>query len=321
MRHGVARCPFPTLMDLVQLKYFLKVVELRSMTKAAQALHVAQPAITRQIRQLEEELGVELLHRHSRGAEPTEAGLQLQVGAQAMLRLASETRATVQATTQQVIGTVRVGFPPSVGAALVAQAAAAFRCAHPMAELILDEGYSARLRDALLSDRLDIAVLTDAPANPLLHQTPLYEESLWVFYPHGSTIPSQTRGENLPLRSLRDQALIQPGPDNTLRQLIEHAARTEGFVLNVVMQSESLAVTRGLLASSVGAHVSPYTALQVDLQAGALDGQQIEGMWVTRSLARRVDRPLTLAQQKFIGALQDQVGALKVSAPGMIRGG
>lgn len=305
-------------MDLTQLKYFLKVVELRSMTKAAQALHIAQPAITRQIRQLEEELGVELLLRHSRGAEPTEAGLQLQAGAAAMLRLAAETRSTVQASSQQVVGTVRVGFPPSVGASLVAQAATTFRQAHPMADLVLDEGYSTQLRDALLSDRLDIAVLTDAPANPLLHQSPLYEESLWVFYHPGHKVAG-SRKASLAVRSLRDLALIQPSPDNTLRRLLEHAARAEGFALNVIMQSESLAVTRGLLANAAGAHVSPYTALQDDLGAGTLEGRQIDGLWVTRSLARRVDRPMTLAQQKFIIALQDEVGALRSSAPDMIR--
>ncbi|WP_175202101.1 LysR family transcriptional regulator [Achromobacter insolitus] len=312
-QHGVRH------MDLVQLRYFLKVVELRSITKAAEALHIAQPAVTRQIRQLEEELGVQLLSRHSRGAEPTAAGLQLKAGAQAMLRLAQETRTNVQASADQVVGVIRIGFPPSVGAALIARSAATFRTQYPLTSVELHEGYSTALRDALLSDKLDIAVLTDATPNPLLEITPLYEECLWVFYKPGLIRLPGRKSAAIPLEALREVPLVQPGPENTLRRLLERTAQNGGFNLTVVLQSESLSVIRSLLEYEAGAHVSPYTALEPELKAGSIEGRQIEGLWVTRSLARRVDRPMTTAQEKFMGTLRQRICELTALAAGMLR--
>src|SRR5439155_21992618 len=110
-RRGRGRRWGTVTLDLIQLKYFLRVAELRSFSKAADALHVAQPAITRQIRLLEEELGVALFHRHSRGSEPTEAGRLLEARAAALLRLAEQTRVDVVSRARAPTGTVRVGFP------------------------------------------------------------------------------------------------------------------------------------------------------------------------------------------------------------------
>lgn len=305
-------------MDLVQLKYFVNVVELQSITRAASALHVAQPAISRQIRALEDELGVTLLYRYSRGVEATEAGVRLLERARVLLRLAAETRLSVQAATREVTGTVRVGFPPSVGASLIARVAAKFRLEYPMANVNLLEGYSVPLRDGLLSDNLDLAVLTDPRGNPLLRHTPLYRESLWAFYLSGARHPGRQSSGPLRLEDLRNVELIMPGPANRLRDTLDRAIQEIGLSLNVIVQSESLAVTRVLLMRGIGVHVSPYTALEQDIVSGNLDGRQIGDLWVTRVLVRRVDRPLTLAQQKFIETLENEVQALVKRSNGMI---
>lgn len=82
-------------MDLLQLRYFCKVADLRNFTKAAAALHVAQPAVTRQVQLLEDELGIQLLTRHNRGAVPTEAGNRLRAGAEAIFALMAQVKVDV----------------------------------------------------------------------------------------------------------------------------------------------------------------------------------------------------------------------------------
>ncbi|MCU4121168.1 LysR family transcriptional regulator [Variovorax sp. N23] len=82
-------------MDLLQLRYFCKVADLRNFTKAAAALHVAQPAVTRQVQLLEDELGIRLLTRHNRGAMPTEAGNRLRAGAEAIFALLAQVKVDV----------------------------------------------------------------------------------------------------------------------------------------------------------------------------------------------------------------------------------
>ena len=102
-------------MDLVQLRYFTRIAALRSFNRAAAHLAVAQPALTRPVKLLEEELGVQLLLRHSRGVEPTEAGEILAHGAETILRLADTVKSDVVTRAMEPRGTVRIGFPPSLG--------------------------------------------------------------------------------------------------------------------------------------------------------------------------------------------------------------
>lgn len=304
-------------MHLIQLRYFLKVAELRSFTKAAEALHIAQPAVTRQIQQLEEELGVQLLLRHSKGAEPTEAGLRLRAGAEAMLRLATETRAQVLASASDVVGDLRVGFPPSVGATVIASAAARFHTTYPAVRLRLGEQYSNALRDALLDDELDLAIITNPIDHPQLDLQHLYVESLWVIY--GPRLNSAFQGSEISLAQLANYPLIQLRHGNNISELIDSHARAQQLQFKVSVEAESLPVIKALLKAGSAVHVSPYTAYEQELRAGELAGKQLEGLHVTRCLARRIDRPRTLAQTAFVTTLLAEVNALAAASGGLVR--
>src|SRR5262245_7516701 len=101
-------------MNLRQLKYFVTVVDAGNMTRAAEELHVAQTALGMQIRQLEEDLGVALLVRHSRGVEPTKAGSLLHSRALTILKLVEETRKDVTASERENSETIRFGITPAL---------------------------------------------------------------------------------------------------------------------------------------------------------------------------------------------------------------
>ncbi len=298
-------------MDLTQLRYFLKVAELRSFTKAAEALHIAQPAVTRQVRLLEEELGVQLLLRHSKGAEPTEAGTSLQMGASAMLRLAEDVRSQVLASTSEVVGSLRIGFPMSVGATVIAKVAVRFHQAHPAVHLQFLEGHTIRMCDELLGDRLDMAVLTQPAPNPLLDMQFLYEEPLWVVFGADSKAGKTFRGRDVTLQELGRHALIQLIGANSISSLIEERARQKKMSLNVSVESDSTSILKSLLLAGQGMHVSPLTAFLGELQRGELAGKPLKDTCVSRYIARRIDRPSTAAQAAFLSMLSEEVALLE----------
>lgn len=305
-------------MDLLQLKYFLRVAQLRSFTRAAAALHIAQPAITRQIRLLEEELGVELLLRHSRGAEATEAGRQLAAGADAVFRQLADIRAQVVASSQSVTGHLRVGFPPSVGDLLVSNAVMQFRRLYPDVVLGLREGFSHALRDDLLGDRLDVAVVTGGESNPLLSATPLFEEQLWLLEPAGASAKRAGR-RAYGLAEVAARPLIQPSRSNTLRMLLESRALEAGLELRVVVEAEALHLIKELVRKGVGCHVSPYSAVSREVGLGEFAGGPVQGLTVVRQLVRRIDRPVSAAMLRFTETFMAELVRARRAARGAIR--
>ena len=303
-------------MDLVQLRYFLRVAELRSFGKAADALHIAQPAITRQIRLLERELDVTLFHRHSRGSEPTEAGVMLKAGAEKILRLTEQVRAEVISRALVPTGPVRIGFPPSVGNLLIGAVVSQYRKSYPDILISLMEGYNQILQGWLMSDRIDIAIMTQFEGHPLLESQFLYDESLWLL---GPCEPLRSRRKNFKVKDLANLPLIQTSHGNSLRILLERAAREDGFNLNLVIEAEALAVIKDLVQRGVGYHVSPYSAVAGDLKNGNFSGGPIQDLSISRFLVHRNDRPVSLALSEMIAVLIAQVKKVAAVSGSLIR--
>ncbi|MFW7347183.1 MULTISPECIES: LysR family transcriptional regulator [unclassified Pigmentiphaga] len=297
-------------MDLVQLRYFVRVAQLKSFTKASVALHIAQPALTRQVLLLEDELGVQLLFRHSRGVEPTEAGMRLLSGAEAIFRLVREVRANVIASSTTVAGTLRIGFPPSLGGFVIGTVAAAFQKMYPQATFDLYEGLSNELRDRLLADRLDLAVLAGG-ANPLLVSTHLCDEEFWVMMPRRRKSRHALRTYSV--KELAGLPLIQPGRAQLARQHIESEAARLGVALNVTVETDAFQVIKDLVRRGVGAHISPYSGIGADIKRGDFDGGPVKGLFLSRYLVRRIDRPISLGITKFQEILVDTLRDLGAS--------
>ena len=303
-------------MDLVQLKYFIRVAELRSFSKAADALHVAQPAITRQIRLLEEEFGVSLLHRHSRGSQPTEAGELLKTGAEAILRLSEQVRGEVISRALVPTGAVRIGFPPSVGNLLIGSTVSCYRDQYPNVVVSLIEGYNQILQEWLLCDRIDLAIMTQFEGHPMLDSRPLYDESLWLLGPHE---PDRAWRSSFTVEDIATLPLIQTSHGNALRMLIEHAAAAHGFTLNIVIQAEALTVVKDLVRRGVGYHVSPYSAVMWVVDSGNFSGGPIQDLSISRFLVHRNDRPVTRAVSEMTKILIAELKKAAAVAGPLIR--
>jgi len=165
-------------MDLKQLEYFVRVAELGSFTRAAVALNLAQPALSRQVRLLEVELRQNLLIRNGRGALPTEAGKLLLAHGRGILHQVERAYEELGRVRGSLAGRVAVGLPTSLARALTVPLTRTFRAELPDATISISEGLSVAMQESLVTGRLDIAVLYNAQTTADTEITPLLEEDL-----------------------------------------------------------------------------------------------------------------------------------------------
>jgi LysR family nitrogen assimilation transcriptional regulator len=165
-------------MELRQLRYFVAIVEHGSLSRAALVLHVAQPALTQQLRQLEEELGTPLMHRSAQGVQSTDAGKVFYEHAQAILKQVADAKSAVTQSTTRPSGSVTLGLPHSISGALALPLLMAARASYPEITLQLTEELSGSLAEQLKSGRINLAVLFDDGQLAPFACSPLIEEEL-----------------------------------------------------------------------------------------------------------------------------------------------
>ncbi|MES2362430.1 MAG: LysR substrate-binding domain-containing protein [Pseudomonadota bacterium] len=242
-------------MDLRRLEYFVAVAEAGSFSKAAAVLVMSQPALSQQVAALEQETGQRLLNRTGRGAEPTEAGHALLAHARAIFELAERARADMRERQLIPSGRITIGLPPRVAHAMTADLVERFRAEFPDAAISVEEGLSIRLREWLVAGRLDVAVLFDPPASPLLNIETVARESLVLMA--STPLPSRIR-----LAEVVALPLVLPSKPNALRQLLESEARPRGYLLKVVAEVDSIKTVLSLVARGVAATVLPASAIR-----------------------------------------------------------
>jgi LysR family transcriptional regulator, nitrogen assimilation regulatory protein len=145
-------------MQYRHLYYFVKIVEAGSFSQAARTIHVAQPALSQQIAELEASLGIPLLQRSARGVRPTVAGEKLYEEASSILRRLENLPGLIRSSTGEVQGTVSLGMPASLSTTLVGPFIAACRAAYPKITLKFIDGDSEFLREEIEKSRLDLAL-------------------------------------------------------------------------------------------------------------------------------------------------------------------
>ncbi|HEY1329266.1 MAG TPA: LysR substrate-binding domain-containing protein [Casimicrobiaceae bacterium] len=266
-------------MNLRQLRYFAKVVEVGNMTRAAGELHVAQPALGMQIRQLEEDLGVALLVRHSRGVDPTPAGAVLHRRALAILGLVEDARREVVAAAGNESESVRLGLTPALMLVLGAEIAIMARERSPHVFLSLSEGMSHVLADRLLRGDLDMALGYDMPDVPQLERTALMEEDL-VFV----TLPVADAAESIPFADVVEEVLILPEQGDSVRNHVTRAAQAIGAQPNIAFEVRSIPAMKSLILRGAGSGVLPYAAVLSEVREGRLLARRVTAPALRRAL-------------------------------------
>lgn len=257
-------------MDFRELRSFVSVVHAGSINRAAQDLHIAQPAISRQIAKLEEELGTPLLVRHGRGVALTPAGARLLERAEVMLHYLGETAAHVHDEQAYQREHLAIGLTPAIGQIIGPRLIRRFREAWPLAQLHAREGLSTSLQSWLLDGQIEVAIVYNQPLMEAFDLIPLFHEPMVLIAP-----PGENEG---PIRftDIVERPLILPALPHSNRRLIEQAAIQNGVRLNVILEVDSAALTRQLVHDGMGFSITAQLAVRDFMRAGRLVARPIE---------------------------------------------
>jgi len=300
-------------MDLKQLEYFVRVAELESFTRAATALGVAQPALSRQVRLLEVELRQNLLVRNGRGAVPTEAGKLLLEHGRGILHQVERAREELGRVRGALAGRVAVGLPPTIARLLAVPLIHAFREAMPEATLSISEALSTPMQESLASGRLDIALLYNASPSPDTELTPLLEEDLYLVQAR-ATRKAAPMPEALSLRELARVPLVIPSRPNAIRMQVESALAAQRLRPTIAMEVDGVAAILELVAGGGVSAILSGHAVQTSGRPRALAMRAIGSppLRSRLSMAVSTQRPTTLTQK----STQDLIRATVASVLG-----
>ena len=252
-------------MELRQLRYFVKVVEVGSISRAALDLDLVQSALSQQITRLEGELSTRLLQRTPQGVTPTEAGVAFFREAQLTLRHAEQ--AVRSAQQARLTGTVSVGLAPTTAAVLGLPLMRAMRERYPDVRLHMVESLSGHLSAMLNARQLDLAVLFDSPIRASQHlQTarrwsvcPLIEEDIFLIAARSTR--SAKAPQSLCMADLAQESLILPTGPHGLRSTLNAAFARANVTPQVTLEVDSLAMLMDAVKSGLGVTLQPWAAV------------------------------------------------------------
>ena len=228
-------------MELRELRYFCSVAETRSFTKAARRLRVAQPAISRQVRQLEAELGLALLVRAGTGLELTHAGSLFYEPIQVLLTQLDQACADVLAQAGKLSGAVSVAVPTAAGALIMPGVLQAARETMPDVKIKVFEDIGVLISERLLARQLSLGLVYDPVPHRELHSESLLIEPIHIFGQVGSRCSDE---RPIAIEELAELPLILPQYPHNVRCLLEDAAVEYGIKLNVIFEVASSGVIR-----------------------------------------------------------------------------
>ncbi|HZR03024.1 MAG TPA: LysR family transcriptional regulator [Burkholderiales bacterium] len=302
-------------MDVTELRYFLEVARSGSFSRASVTLGMGQPALSRRIRMLEEELGHELFYRHGRGVILTEAGTQLHNTANTIIAMLEDVKRDLVTSSSKGTTTVRLGVPPSIGATLGYPVAERFIQSLPNGRLRMREGFGTSLAEWLEAGELDVAVLYDAARNRNLNAAPLVLEDLFLIQPIAAASDSEVR-----MKELDGMPIVAPGPEDGLRRVIDRAAENASIKLNIVMEVDSIPALRQLAGAAIGAAILPFGGVHREVRMSRLSARRIasDDMRALVVVATPLNHPISAATRTLLRIIHAE--AARFVSTGVLRG-
>ena len=284
-------------MNLRRLKYFVKIVDIGSLTQAAEVLHIAQPALSQQVATLEGEMDQQLLIRTKRGVTPTEAGKILYTHARTILRQCEQAQLAVNNVGQTLRGQVSIGLAPGTAAsAITMPLLQTVRNELPEVMVYLQESSGTALNDKLLAGQLDMAVLYErSPVAGIVSQ-PLLKEDLYLVGTRDCP------GQSVDLTAVAEMNLFLPRDYSAVRARGTGAFTLRRLSAKIIGEIESITTLTAAIASGMGATVLPESAARS--LCGAANG------WMARISTPSMSLSLSL-NMSARGSLSPQAQAVK----------
>lgn len=297
-------------MDLKQLEYFRHVAELGSFTRAAAYLSVVQPALSRQVRQLEVELGQNLFERNGRGVVLTDAGSRLLEHARGILTQIGRARQELEDQRNGDSGHVALGLPPSLGSSVTVPLVKAFEELLPNARLATVEGLSAYILEWLSIGRVDCALVYNATESATVDVQPLLDDQLFLIAPpDGRAEAKSARQKSITLAQLADYPLIIPSRPHAIRMSVENALASVDRKIRVAYEIECIPAVIDLVRQGHGYGVLPMNAVKSTPWAREVLVKSIVSPMLKTSLsiATSAQRPKSPLMRKAIDVIRDIV--------------
>jgi LysR family nitrogen assimilation transcriptional regulator len=294
-------------LDLKQLEYFQHVAELGSFTRAATYLSVAQPALSRQVRALETELGQNLFDRNGRGVILTEAGKRLLEHARGIRTQVERARQDLEEHRAADAGHLIIGLPPSLGRSITVPLVAEFRARFPKATVATVEGLSTYILEWLAVGRVDCGILYNAAPSPQLDLIPLCEEPLYLMSARGKG--STRKATPVALAEIANYPLIIPSRPHNMRMAVEHALASVGCKIQVALEIESISAIIELVGQGYGHAVLPMTAVHSSTWSEVLVARPVANPKLSSSLwiATASQRPRAAILRKAVQLIAEVV--------------
>lgn len=301
-------------MDLKQLEYFVHVAELGSFTRASIVIDVAQPALSRQVRQLEVELRQNLLTRNGRGVTLTDAGKLLLEHARGILHQIERAKEDLGLLRGALAGRVAVGLPPSISKRIAVPLTRAFRQQLPDASLSITEALSSALQESVTAGRIDLALLYNPAPSADIDSVVILEEDLYLV---GPAQPGGKADETVSLREVAAAPLVIPTKPNSIRMLVEAEMANIGCRPAISMEIDGVAAILDLVIEGVGLAVLSSNAILTAPRPEAFAIRRIENPPLRSRLALALSsqRPTTLTQQAVLKLIREVVSHTMSGSP------
>lgn len=279
-------------MELRQLKYFVALADAGSMSRASTLLSVAQPAISRQLRSLEEEVGLSLFTRTGRGVELTDAGRVLLERAAPIIENVNDLVEEVRGLQGVVSGKVRVGLPPTESQFFAAPLVLRINKKYPNVSLQIIEAFSGDVNEWLATGRIDLALFYKTSRSSQVICEGLVDEGLCLV----SSRPFKDSDRELSVEELSSFKLILPSTRHGLRALIERVAMQFNVTLDINFEVDSFLAIKDLVRESVGLTVLPYMSVKHEVELKELFVKRISTEQMRRTLVMSLSTQHTLTQ-------------------------
>lgn len=286
-------------MNLRQLAYFVRIAESGSFSAAADALHVAQSALSRHIKELEEELGGALLDRGSRGVSLSDSGKVLFERAKFILSQLEEAGTEVRAQNKELTGTVRLMAPSSIAQVLFEPLVDRFLRQFPKVRLGLSEGLWDDAANRLRTGAVDLAIMGSATSD-YIELEPLAREQMVLVGKVGDPLVAKS---SIAIGNLAGLPLLMP--EATLETITRFAPNVPSK-LEVNIFVESAPAIRALVAAGRGYAVVPTSVLLGKLENRLIAGVPIRGLEIMRQVGTLRGRPKSRAMRELVGAIREE---------------
>jgi LysR family transcriptional regulator, transcriptional activator of the cysJI operon len=296
-------------MDTKQLAAFCAVVERRSFSQAADQLGVTQPAVSLQIRSLEQRVGQQLLDRSGRRVEPTEAGMRLYRGAQRLIAMEQQLLAELGEEAEgELKGRLEIGASTGPGGSVLPVILGEFQQLHPLVHVVLTVSDTHTVIEQVGRRELELAVVGAGGRHRGVTFEPLYRDEVVLAVPAGH----ERAGKTMTLDELKAEPLVLMQEGAAIRQMIDEELRELGLRLrdlNVKLELGLQESARAAVLGGLGATFISRIAIEDDLAAGTLAIARVEGLEPAREvqLAHASGRAETRVAQEFVAFMREKL--------------